>query len=597
VVASGNEQGGAVDVLDGHSLRRIAHHRLPSLDPAAFGSVVFLPGSSTFIVTYAPFEGFNPAPAGVLRRWDARTGRSLGGVARLARAGALLVAPTAPGALTTISDTARQTVIRDAETLAPLRRFGVSGLPWASAVSPDGRLAALGRQDGSVRLLDLRTGTTRTLAGHHDASVQSAVFTADGRAVVTGGDDGTVIVHGVAEGGTAQTFRGHAGRVTAVAVAPDDRTAYSASLDGAVIAWDLSGSRRLGRLFGAESTTPSGIQSESLEAIHSSTGYNFGTDGETIAIARPWGFVNLVDARTLGFAGRFRAQSGRDPVGVGVQVSPDGTTIATTGTHGTVRFWDSRTRAPLSRPLRAAEDWEWSPTFSGDGRLLATAGVDSVVRLWDARRHVEIGTRRYKRLLTRDIAMRPDGRALVVPLERGPDTGRVEVLAVPSLKTVARIPMRWGRWSRFSRDGRLLVLGNHEGRVEIYGGRTFRRYGRPLLGHTGYILTADFSPDDRMLATSATDGTVRLWDTQTGDPIGSPLPGIPNVEVGTAFVNGGTHVAAVYDGGRGYLWDVRPSSWARRACAVAGRVLTRAEWDEALPGRPYAPACRSRSGS
>jgi WD40 repeat protein len=220
------------------------------------------------------------------------------------------------------------------------------------------------------------------------------------------------------------------------------------------------------------------------------------------------------------------------------------------------------------------------------------------VRVWDARRHVEVRTRRFKRLLTRDIAMRPDGRALVVPLENGrPDTGRVEVLAVPSLKTIVPIPMRWGRWSRFSPDGRLLVLGDHEGRVEIYDGRTFRRYGRPVLGHTGFILTADFSADDRMLATSATDGTVRLWDTRTGDPVGSPLPGIPNVEVGTAFVNGGTHVAAVYDGGRGYLWDVRPSSWARHACAVAGRVLSRAEWDEALPGRPYAPACRQGPGS
>jgi hypothetical protein len=57
-------------------------------------------------------------------------------------------------------------------------------------------------------------------------------------------------------------------------------------------------------------------------------------------------------------------------------------------------------------------------------------------------------------------------------------------------------------------------------------------------------------------------------------------------------VLGGTHVAAVYDGGRGYLWDLRPSSWARRACAVAGRTLTRLEWQAALPDRPYAPACR-----
>ena len=63
------------------------------------------------------------------------------------------------------------------------------------------------------------------------------------------------------------------------------------------------------------------------------------------------------------------------------------------------------------------------------------------------------------------------------------------------------------------------------------------------------------------------------------------------MQVGVAFTRGGTHLAAVYESGQGYSWDVRPSSWERHACAVAGRTLTRAEWDEALRGRAYAPAC------
>jgi hypothetical protein len=43
--------------------------------------------------------------------------------------------------------------------------------------------------------------------------------------------------------------------------------------------------------------------------------------------------------------------------------------------------------------------------------------------------------------------------------------------------------------------------------------------------------------------------------------------------------------------GRAYLSDIRPASLARHACEVAGRRLTRAEWDEFLPGRAYDPAC------
>ena len=48
---------------------------------------------------------------------------------------------------------------------------------------------------------------------------------------------------------------------------------------------------------------------------------------------------------------------------------------------------------------------------------------------------------------------------------------------------------------------------------------------------------------------------------------------------------------AVYDNGRATLWNLDPADLQRRACAVAGRRLTRAEWAAALPGRSYAPAC------
>jgi WD40 repeat protein len=234
----------------------------------------------------------------------------------------------------------------------------------------------------------------------------------------------------------------------------------------------------------------------------------------------------------------------------------------------------------------------WRSQFSADGRWLAFSGQDGVVRLWDGRRHVPVRTRRLDQL-PRDLALRPDGKVLVVPATWGPGEGYVEVLSIPSLERVARIAMTNGRWSSFSRDGRLLILGDHEGRAQIYDGRTFKPRGRALLGHAGYVLTADFSPDARMVATSSSDGTVRLWDTASGRLIGRPLPAIPNVQTGAAFIGGGSRLVAVSDNGQGFLWDIRPSAWMRRACAVAGRTLTRAEWDDALPDREYRPACES----
>jgi WD40 repeat protein len=98
------------------------------------------------------------------------------------------------------------------------------------------------------------------------------------------------------------------------------------------------------------------------------------------------------------------------------------------------------------------------------------------------------------------------------------------------------------------------------------------------------------SPDGRTLATGGWEGTVRLFDMATGQALGGPLQGVPNRTLEPRFTPDG-FLFTVSDSGMAYRWDVRPSSWARHACVVAGRRLTRREWADALPGRSYAPAC------
>jgi WD40 repeat protein len=94
-----------------------------------------------------------------------------------------------------------------------------------------------------------------------------------------------------------------------------------------------------------------------------------------------------------------------------------------------------------------------------------------------------------------------------------------------------------------------------------------------------------------MLATGGDDGTVRLWDIGSGQAVGAPLPGVPNTPVVPSFTPDSARLLAAYETGDAYLWDIRPESLVRQACRVAGRQLTRAEWDEFLPGRDYDPAC------
>jgi WD40 repeat protein/DNA-binding SARP family transcriptional activator len=594
-VASGHEGEGALDLLEADTLRRIAHRRFGQ-SAEAFRNIAFSPDSRVLAFGYAPFdfELGRPGP-GSLERWGTRTGRPLGPPVRVTREADFLLGFAAGGRrIVTMSEVERQTVLRDAETLRPVRRLPAWGLTWASALSPDGRVLALAREDGSLRLVDLRTGSVRTPSGRHEASIQTSAFMSDGSAVLTGADDAKLILWDVRTAAPRVTFEGHAGRINGATLSPDGATAYSASLDGTVIAWDLAGTRRLGQPFAASPRRNVREATETGVTGEGSGGYNFGVSpgGDSIAVVQPEGFVDLIDARTLGLHGRIRVTEG-EPAS-GAAFAPDGRTIAVTTGEGTLRFWDTRNLQPVS-PVRRTEGlagglaW-WSPRYSADGRWLATAGQDTFVRLWDARRHV-MAQELSLNQLPRDMSFRPDGKVLAVPASWGPGEGSVLILSVPSLQRVARIRMPYGRFARFSPDGRLLLLGDHEGRAQLYDARTFEPVGRPLLGHAGFVLTGDFSPDGRTVATSSSDGTVRLWDAASSRPIGTPLPGVPNIQTGVAFVRGGSHIAAVYDNGQGYLWDVRPSSWARQACEVAGRALTRTEWGDVLPERAYAPAC------
>jgi WD40 repeat protein len=107
-------------------------------------------------------------------------------------------------------------------------------------------------------------------------------------------------------------------------------------------------------------------------------------------------------------------------------------------------------------------------------------------------------------------------------------------------------------------------------------------------------MSAAYSPSGRILATSGSEGTAALWEAGTGKQLGAPLPGPSQTWAMASFDPTGRLLATAFQDGTVLLWDVDPASWRKRACAIAGRDLTRQEWDEFLPGRPYQPSCGTR---
>ena len=235
--------GGFVDLFDGRTRRHIT-----ALDAAEIGASVHFSPDSRVLAAEAVVET-SPRLARVLT-WDARTARPLADFeASPGRSSAPLGFIGSGARLVTGSADGHSTVIRDAATLRSLRRFAAFGS--AATLSSAAGLVAFGARDGSVRLLDVRTGELRTARGRHEAAVVAMRFNPRGDRLVTAGSDERLIVWDPRRATALETLEARGiGLVQDLQVAPDGRTAYSAGRDGTVIIWDLTGERRWERPFG-----------------------------------------------------------------------------------------------------------------------------------------------------------------------------------------------------------------------------------------------------------------------------------------------------------------------------------------------------------
>jgi hypothetical protein len=81
---------------------------------------------------------------------------------------------------------------------------------------------------------------------------------------------------------------------------------------------------------------------------------------------------------------------------------------------------------------------------------------------------------------------------------------------------------------------------------------------------------------------------VLLWDVAAGAPLGEPLP---SARVMMFSPDG--RLLATASRGSPTIWDVDEESWRHRACAIASRNLSPAEWRETYKDVSYGKTCSS----
>jgi WD40 repeat protein len=272
----------------------------------------------------------------------------------------------APDGFTALSGSQDQTLrLWDLKTGSTLRTFvghtdGVASI----AITSDGRRALSGSYDKTLRLWDLASGTTLlTFTGHTDR-VNSVAFGRDGLTALSASDDKTLKLWDLANGGTIRTFIGHTDEVKSVAIAPDGRTALSGSIDETLRLWNLATASVIDTFGGHTNYVYSvAIAHEGRTALS-------GSRDKTV---RVWELPNgKMTGEFLGHTNTVLA----------VASTPGGRSAVSGGLDNKVMFWDTATCSTL-RTFTGHTNEIMAVTVAPDGRTALSGSWDKTLKLWD----------------------------------------------------------------------------------------------------------------------------------------------------------------------------------------------------------------------
>ena len=612
----------SIVVRDAHTLARRATLTFDPIQTArltpdiAHATILIAPDRRTVYCAYRLYDltrSFAQAPgATYVVRWSLPTGRRLS-TARIDPGAVLAVRLIDAGAGLLVVD-AHSVSTFDASSLRPLRSVTITptpAAPSAAAISPDGGTIALGSQTGQVTFVDRSTGHARPGTGARSSAVTSLTYSPDGRAVASTGND-QVIVWDPRTARSAKVFTAPGEQVRYVAFSPDRTTLYTSSPGGVLLQWDLTGDRGFGRRF------PLGMGSPCCRTVlPPSPPLAVSPDGRTFAVRVGTSTVGLFSVRTL----HQRASFTIAPRGIMITAlawSPTRPVLAVAGYSGFVQLW--RVDGP-PRPVRSLTGLNAVPgapeaiqalAFSPDGQFLAasdssrtdTRGIVAAylsqygvhfaaLAIWRAGNgtlrvpQIDLGTglglsgalafSRHGKLLA---ASRPDGSVVVLDAATGHVRRTLFPFGAGETDSLA-----------FAPNG-TLATGTRGGIVQLWNRTTGDQIAGPVAVAVGPVTSIAFDPAGQRLATTdGQDGAVKLWSSPTLEQEGTALTAEQGAATTAAFEPGGKELLAVDDHGNGFTWPTSLAAWERRACTVAGRNLTRAEWTRYVPGYSYARVC------
>jgi WD40 repeat protein len=496
--------------------------------PKALSIVRFAPDGKSLASASNPSHGIGRTiaeRAGIVRLWDLATQKELR--AFQCDAGPVRSLQFASnGTLLAWAGDYPRLVLHDVEKGKELASFTLPQREYygAGALSPDGKIVALGRENPStdafgnsefrptIELRDFASGRLLWQIPAHTTSVSSLLFSPDGKKLAWTGGQRLVRICDTATGKLLVPRDGHAAEINYVHFTPDGTQLVSGSLDRTARVWDVATQKELRRI-----ETGQGY----FETIALSP------DGKSLAAPRGPRLWEVA-------SGKEQSQFGQQQQAIHhVAFSPDGRTLAAQGKDRAIHIWEVATggelrhfgeQLPAETPLVAL-------AFSPDAKILATTNDHGTMRasgkinLWDPATGDEIRSfdLPHRMVSFLSLGFSPDGKLLVTASRGTQDTG-MHLWKVETGEEVGPFDRQGGPFFPvqavvFSPDGKFLASAEGDNAVRFWEESTVRLWDvatrqeiHRWTGHRGRVLSLAFSPDGKKLASGAGDTTVLVWD-------------------------------------------------------------------------------------
>lgn len=252
----------------------------------------------------------------------------------------------------------------DVRSRGQVHRFDVGG-DVRDVVFLDGRRAASGQLDGTIRIWDLEDYRELRRFHRNALGVTSLAPSSDGRRLLSGGSDGTVRLWDVEDGRERYLFQEPGNLVLGVALSPDDRYAVSGGTDGTVRLYNL-----------ASAQEPRRFRHNSQVNAVAFSGDRYVLSAGSDGLVRAWDLVS---------GGQLHELRGHTSPVLALAVSRDGRYALSGGTmDGLVALWDVEKGRRVSSFVGAHSNWVSSVAFTPDGRFALSSDLskEGVLRLW-----------------------------------------------------------------------------------------------------------------------------------------------------------------------------------------------------------------------